>query len=87
LLAFVAALGYSRASRVRFTRGEDAVTLCGCVREALQIFGGAPRRAVACAKLQIVGRKRIGQGLRAVFQPTLRAAQQHRFMCSTSMRR
>ncbi len=47
LLAFVATLGYSRASWVRFTAGEDAMTLCGCVCEALQFFGGvAAARAV-----------------------------------------
>jgi transposase len=31
LLAFVATLGYSRASWVRFTAVEDAATLCSCV--------------------------------------------------------
>jgi len=42
LLAFVATLGYSRASFVRFTQGEDAATLCACLREALHYFGGVP---------------------------------------------
>jgi transposase len=42
LLAFVATLGYSRASFVRFTTGEDAATLCACLREALYYFGGVP---------------------------------------------
>lgn len=42
LLAFVATLGYSRSSFVRFTTGEDATTLCACLREALIYFGGAP---------------------------------------------
>ena len=35
LLAFVATLGYSRASFVRFTIDETAETLCACLREAL----------------------------------------------------
>jgi hypothetical protein len=35
LVPFVATLGYSRASFVRFTRDETAQTLCECVREAL----------------------------------------------------
>jgi transposase len=42
LLAFVATLGYSRASFVRFTRSENAATLCTCLREALVYFGGVP---------------------------------------------
>jgi transposase len=42
LLAFVATLGYSRSSFVRFTTAEDAATLCTCLREALIYFGGVP---------------------------------------------
>jgi transposase len=42
LLAFVATLGYSRTSFVRFTSGEDAATLAGCLRAALTYFGGVP---------------------------------------------
>src|SRR5581483_10187964 len=42
LLAFVATLGYSRASFVRFTSSENAATLCTCLREALAYFGGVP---------------------------------------------
>jgi len=42
LLAFVATLGYSRASYVRFTSDETAATLCDCLREALTYFGGVP---------------------------------------------
>jgi transposase len=42
LLAFVATLGYSRASYVQFTVGEDAQTLCTCLRDALVFFGGVP---------------------------------------------
>jgi transposase len=42
LLAFVATLGYSRSSFVRFTISEDAATLCACLREALVYFGGVP---------------------------------------------
>ena len=34
LIALVATLGYSRASFVKFTTGEDAVTLCAALREA-----------------------------------------------------
>src|SRR5436190_2543182 len=42
LLAFVATLGYSRSSFVRFTIAEDAATLCTCLREAFIYFGGVP---------------------------------------------
>ena len=40
LLAFVATLGYSLATFVRFTRDESATTLVECVRAALAYFGG-----------------------------------------------
>jgi len=39
LLALVATLGYSRSSFVRFTAGEDATTLCECLREAFVTHG------------------------------------------------
>ncbi len=63
LLAFVATLGYSRASWVRFTGGEDAATLCACVREALLHFGGVPRHVLFDnAKTIIVERDAYGEG-------------------------
>jgi len=63
LLAFVATLGYSRATWVRFTTGEDAATLCGCVREALQFFGGSPRHVLFDnAKTIVVDRDAYGAG-------------------------
>ena len=40
LMAFVATLGYSRATYVRFTQREDSATLLSCLREAFQYFGG-----------------------------------------------
>jgi transposase len=46
LLAFVATLGYSRSSFVRFTSGEDAATLCACLREAFIYFGGVPEHVL-----------------------------------------
>jgi transposase len=46
LLAFVATLGYSRASYVQFTIGEDSQTLCACLREALMFFGGVPEHVL-----------------------------------------
>ena len=49
LLAFVATLGYSRASYVQFTVGEDTQTLCTCLRGPVsggvdpRHFGGTTR--------------------------------------------
>ena len=63
LLAFVATLGYSRASFVRFTTDETAETLCACVREALVYFGGVPRHVLFDnAKTVVVGRDAYGEG-------------------------
>jgi transposase len=44
LLALVAMLGYSRASFVHLTAGEDASTLCECLREAFVYFDGMPEQ-------------------------------------------
>jgi transposase len=46
LLAFVATLGYSRASWVRFTVREDAVTFARCVAESFEYFGGVPQHVL-----------------------------------------
>jgi transposase len=40
LKAFVATLGFSRASFIRFTEREDSETLLSCIRQAFQAFGG-----------------------------------------------
>lgn len=63
LLAFVATLGYSRATFVRFTTDETAATLCACVREALICFGGVPRHILFDnAKTVVVQRDAYGAG-------------------------
>lgn len=46
LLAFVATLGYSRASWVCFTSNERADTLCGCLERAFGYFGGVPEHVL-----------------------------------------
>ncbi len=46
LLAFVATLGYSRASWVRFTGNERADTLCSCLEQAFAYFGGVPEHVL-----------------------------------------
>jgi len=64
LLALVATLGYSRASFVKFTRGEDAVTLCGGLREAFDYFGGVPEHVLFDnTKAVVIERDAYGQGL------------------------
>ena len=40
LKAFVATLGFSRATYIRFTEREDSETLLSCLRQAFQAFGG-----------------------------------------------
>ena len=64
LLAFVATLGYSRASFVRFTVSEDAETLCACLREALVCFGGVPQHILFDnTKTVVIERDGHGDGL------------------------
>lgn len=63
LLAFVATLGYSRATFVRFTAAEDATTLCGSLREALTFFGGAPAHVLLDnPKTVVIERDAYGEG-------------------------
>jgi transposase len=63
LLAFVATLGYSRASYVRFTTDETAATLCACLREALAYFGGVPSHVLFDnASTVVVERDAYGEG-------------------------
>ena len=53
LIALVATMGYSRATFVKFTAGEDAVTLCAGLCEAFDYFGGVPEHAGGAPKAQI----------------------------------
>jgi len=63
LLAFVATLGYSRASYVQFTVGEDTQTLCTCLREALVFFGGVPEHVLFDnPKTVVIERDFYGEG-------------------------
>jgi len=63
LLAFVATLGYSRASYVRFTVGEDTQTLCACLRESLIYFGGVPAHVLLDnPKTVVIERDCYGEG-------------------------
>lgn len=63
LIAFVATLGYSRASWVRFTADETAETLLGCLRGAIDYFGGVPEHVLFDnAKSIIIKRDAYGEG-------------------------
>lgn len=63
LLALVATLGYSRASFVKFTAGEDATTLCEALREAFDYFGGVSAEVLFDnAKSVIIERDAYGEG-------------------------
>jgi transposase len=63
LIAFVATLGYSRASFVRFTVNETAETLCACLRDALAYFGGTPAHLLLDnARTMVIERDAYGHG-------------------------
>jgi len=80
LLAFVATLGYSRASFVRFTTDETAETLYACVREALVYFGGVPRQVLFDnAKTVVVERDAYGDGLHRWHSSVLSLAEEFGF--------
>lgn len=80
LLAFVATLGYSRASFVRFTTGEDAPTLCACLREALLCFGGVPQHVLFDnAKTIVIERDAHGEGLHRWHRGLLDVAEEFGF--------
>src|SRR5262245_48372474 len=64
LLAFVATLGFSRASFVRFTIDERADTVIACLRAAFEFFGGVPAEILFDnAKSVVLGRDAYGPGL------------------------
>lgn len=80
LLALVATLGYSRASFVRFTAGEDTATLCTCLEEALAFFGGVPEHILFDnAKSVVVERDAHGDGRHRWNQGLLALAERYGF--------
>lgn len=63
LIALVATLGYSRATFVKFTAGEDAQTLCAGLREAFDYFGGVPEHVLFDnMKAVVIERDAYGEG-------------------------
>ncbi len=80
LLAFVATLGYSRASWVRFTTREDTDTLVACLRAALTEFGGVPQHVLFDnAKSVVIDRDAYGEGLHRWNKALLALADEHGF--------
>lgn len=80
LLAFVATLGYSRSSFVRFTVSEDAMTLCTCLREALAYFGGVPAHVLLDnASTMVTERDAYGDGEHRYHRDLLAVAGEYGF--------
>jgi transposase len=80
LLAFVATLGYSRASFVHFTDNEDAQTLCACLREALHYFNGVPAHVLFDnPKTVVIERDCYGAGQHRFNRSLLALAQEFGF--------
>lgn len=64
LVAFVATLGYSRATFVKFGRSEDLQALREGLREAFDYFGGVPEHVLFDnPKTVVIERDAYGQGL------------------------
>lgn len=80
LLAFVATLGYSRASYIRFTGDETATTLCDCLRQALVYFGGVPNHVLLDnASTVVVERDAYGEGQHRWHRQLLALAEEYGF--------
>ncbi|NKQ12723.1 IS21 family transposase [Pseudomonas sp. SST3] len=63
LLAFVATLGWSRATYVVFSRREDSAAWCVGIEKALRHFGGTPRKLLFDnAKAVVLARDAYGPG-------------------------
>jgi len=80
LLAFVATLGYSRAAWVRFTTNERAETLCECIGQAFDYFGGVPQHVLFDnAGTIVVERDAYGEGLHRWHSKMLELAERYGF--------
>lgn len=63
LIALVATMGFSRATFVKFTTGEDATTLCNGLHEAFDYFGGVPEHVLFDnMKAVVIERDAYGEG-------------------------
>ena len=81
LLAFVATLGFSRASFVHFTEREDAATLSRCIVAALEYFGGVPQHLLLDNPATVViERDAYGAGQHRFHPQLLQIAEQYGFI-------
>lgn len=81
LLAFVATLGFSRASFVRFSLDERADTMIECLRAAFEFFGGVPAEILFDnAKSVVLARDAYGMGLHRFHPKLLELANSHGFV-------
>lgn len=81
LLAFVATLGYSRASFARFSAREDSPAWCSGLEHAFEYFGGVPRTVLFDnAKTVIIERDVFGPGLHRWNPELLRLADRYGFV-------
>lgn len=81
LLAFVATLGWSRASFVRFYSRQDTISWCDGIGQALIYFGGTPRELLFDnAKSIILERDFYGKGLHRWNPTLLSIAEQYGFV-------
>ncbi|WP_422110656.1 IS21 family transposase [Burkholderia multivorans] len=81
LSAFVATLGYSRASYVEFVTDERLPTLLGCHERAFDFFGGVPREVLYDnVKTVVIGRDAYGPGLHRYQPAFLDFAKHHGFV-------
>jgi transposase len=80
LLAFVATLGYSRMAWVKFTTDERADTLCRCIGEAFDYFGGVPQHVLFDnAGTIVIERDAYGPGLHRWHPQMLALAERYGF--------
>lgn len=80
LIAFVATLGYSRSSWVRFTTDERATTLCDCLRQAFVYFGGVTQQVLFDnAGTIVIERDAYGEGHHRWHSGLLSVAEEYGF--------
>jgi len=81
LIAFVATLGYSRSSSVRFSDNERSQALCEGLREAFYRFGGVPQEVLFDnASTVVVERDAYGEGHHRWHRGLLAVAEQFGFI-------
>jgi transposase len=80
LSAFVATLGYSRTSYVRFVTDERVATVVECLRRSFDAFGGVPRHVLFDnMKTVVIERDAYGPGQHRFHPEVLTLASDHGF--------